>query len=199
MPFAHSSQIKPYCPFGFTLPHTSQRLGKKISNILPNFSKNTSLICAISMPIFIYTHFFKAWKLKNLRFLKIFFLYVQLFAKKLKDFEKKVLTVSRWSGVIGGLFTNEWRKSFGNEKKKVFWKKVKKQLDKENGIVLNGRPFHEEPKFLLRSGWIGKVERFEKTFKKNKKFSWQRLKDSSWWMAFHEKVGEEKKKFFEIY
>ena len=44
----------------------------------------------------------------------------QRLAKKLKDFEKKVLTVSRRSGVIGGLFTNEWRKSFGNEKEKVF-------------------------------------------------------------------------------
>ena len=53
---------------------------------------------------------------------------------------------------MGDLFTNEWRKSFGNEKKKFFEKKVKKQLDKENGIVLNGRPFHEEPKFLLRNG-----------------------------------------------
>ena len=27
---------------------------------------------------------------------------------------------------MGGLFTNEWRKSFGNEKKKFFEKKLKK-------------------------------------------------------------------------
>ena len=46
----------------------------------------------------------------------------QRLAKKLKDFEKKVLTVSRRSGVMGSLFTNEWRKSFGNEKKKFFEK-----------------------------------------------------------------------------
>ena len=55
------------------------------------------------------------------------------------------------------------------KRKKFFEKKLKKQLDKENGIVLNGRPFHEEPKFLLRNGWIGKVERFEKNFQKKQK------------------------------
>ena len=55
------------------------------------------------------------------------------------------------------------------KRKKFFEKKVKKQLDKENGIVLNGRPFHEEPKFLLRNGGEAeKLRGLKKTFKKIK-------------------------------
>ena len=53
---------------------------------------------------------------------------------------------------MGGLSRTSGESHSGMKRKKFFEKKLKKQLDKENGIVLNGRPFHEEPKFLLRNG-----------------------------------------------
>lgn len=59
----------------------------------------------------------------------------------MKIFPKKRLTIDRRSGVIGGLFTNEWRKSFGNEKKKFFEKKLKNSLTKKTESFLMGGLF----------------------------------------------------------
>lgn len=72
-------------------------------------------------------------------------------------------------------------------------------MTKKTESFLMGGLFTKNRSSFEERGEAEKLRGLKKNFQKNKKFSWQRLKDSSWWMAFHEKVGEEKNKFFEIY